>query len=114
MFPWKAGGATSACVDASGDIYLAGATGENVKLLKADPQKVEPIDVKSPPTLSTYLARIDRGGTKLVWAKTFAGPSSSPTVRITKSGKIEFAGPDLRIYDPSGKAVDASSACRAD
>jgi hypothetical protein len=104
-FPWKAGGVTSAVVDADGNIYLAGPASDTIASVGGDVKHlpVEDCGFKNPPCQHVYLAKLSPDAAKVLWLRHFKGASAAPEVMLDKQGKLWLQGPDLRRFDASGK-----------
>lgn len=104
-FPWKAGGATAAVVDAEGGIYLAGPATDGIAALGGDVQALPVADTetKKAAVNHTHLTKIDASGTKVLWGRHFRGPSNAPDVELDKAGKVKFTGADMRTFDRTGR-----------
>ncbi len=106
-FPWKAGGVTAAAVADDGSVYLAGPAGDGIAGVGGDVQEQKASD-GGPAKAAvghTYLARIDAGGTKVLWVRHVKAPSNAPDVSLGADGTVRFQGPDIRTFDAAGKQL---------
>jgi hypothetical protein len=103
-FPWKAGGLTSAAVDAAGRIYLAGPATPGIAALGGD-QKEMPArtDVEKGSCDFTYLACLNPEASQVLWVRTFKAPSAAPVVEADRDGKVRFLGAAIRVFDGQGE-----------
>ncbi|MBY0460158.1 MAG: hypothetical protein K2V38_22810 [Gemmataceae bacterium] len=107
-FPWKSAGATSAAVDADGNIYLAGPATDDVAALdNAQELKALPGGPKSAAVGRTFLAKLNPDASRVLWVRHLAAPSNAPEVALTADGKVKFTGADVRTFAPDGKQTDA-------
>jgi hypothetical protein len=102
-FPWQAGSACGACVDADGAIYVAGLASDRTPSLAADVKALKAPAIESElPERHVYLAKLAPDASRVVWVRHLAGPSAAPDVSISAKGTILFRGPDLRTFTPDG------------
>jgi hypothetical protein len=108
--PWQSAGVTSACVDATGAIYLAGPATEALAKLPGDVQALKPsADTGTKGgTPHTYVAKLTPDASKVVWVRHLVAPSSAPDVEVTAQGHVKFQGADLRTFDANGKELNAT------
>ncbi|GDY13383.1 hypothetical protein LBMAG53_22610 [Planctomycetota bacterium] len=109
--PWSSGGVTGATVDAAGDIYLTGPAGPAFDQAGLA-QKEDPVSPdatrKSAPVQRTYLAKIAKDLSKVLWIRSTRGLSDAPTVRLGKAGTVVYGAQDLRVYAADGALVTAT------
>ena len=102
-FPWQAGSACGACVDASGAIYVAGLASDRTASLAADAKALEPPAVESKlPERHVYLAKLAPDGSRVAWVRHVTGPSAAPDVSVAADGTLRFRGPALRTFGADG------------
>jgi hypothetical protein len=106
-FPWCAGSITGTAIDAEGNLYLTGATGKAFAALgNAEELKTGDLgEVKTPACEQVYLAKLDPEASRVLWIKQIKAPSCAPNVRITRDGKLQFQGPDLRVFSLKGELL---------
>ena len=106
---WKSGGLTSAAVDASGNIFIAGPATDAIAALGGDVQALPAPaeDSKRSGCTHSYVARLTPDGTKVVWVRHVKGASDAPALSLDAAGRLHFRGPDFRVLDASGKQLSA-------
>lgn len=109
--PWSSGGVTGAMVDAAGDIYLTGPAGpafdQSGLAQKEDPVSPDATR-KAAPVQRTYLAKIAKDLSRVLWVRSTRGLSDAPTVRPGKAGTVVYGAQDLRVYAADGALVSAT------
>ena len=107
-FPWRSAGVTAAVVDDVGDIYLAGPAGVGIASLgNVREDKVAATDARNGAVQRTCLVKLDAAAANVLWVRSLAGFSGSPTLELVKGGKLRFASQDLRTYDKLGNVERA-------
>ncbi|MFW5750709.1 MAG: hypothetical protein ACOCZK_03570 [Planctomycetota bacterium] len=100
--PWGSGSCTSAVVDASGALYIAGVCGPNVDALGASPVADPDYLDEDARNVRCFVARLDPALGSVVWAKTYYDERYAPYLRVTKKGDIAATGGHLAIFAPDG------------
>lgn len=96
--PWGWGSATDACVDAKGNIYIAGVTGK----------QIDPANGGSSTAKQAFVMQLSPDARKSPWTRTFDDPGKGPTVRMTPEGLIQASGAHTVRYNTEGKIVETS------
>ncbi len=102
--PWASGSATDACVDAKGNIYVAGRAGTQLEsagtVVSADNGTAKPGQA--------FVMQLSPDTKAVQWIRTFDDPGKGPTVRLTPKGLIQVSGAHTYRFDADGKTAEVS------
>ncbi len=108
--PWGAGGITSACTDAAGNLYLAGPAGEGLD----DLGPVQDLKPASDPAkaggaaAAAWIARLAPDAASVAWIRRIRAPGSAPEVRLARDGHLRLAAGDIYDLDTDGNLLGSS------
>jgi hypothetical protein len=108
--PWGAGGITSACCDAQGNIYLAGPAGEGLDALGTVEDLVPASDpaLARGPATATWIARLTADASAVTWIRRIRCPAGAPQLRLSAQGHLRLAAGDIYELGTDGSRRGAN------
>jgi len=122
--PWCSGAVTSAAVDASGGIYVAGPARKALRPVCADakdlaparalpqpePRRGQRLEPPNPHAWEhAYVAKLSPAADRVLWVRFVDNPNKCanvPEVLIDARGRVQFTSCDLRVLDPRGGELE--------
>ena len=133
-FPWMAGVITSAVVDSSNAVYVAGIAGATIAKLggrqeqarmvsplpepkppkaspnkgKKEPEKTGPPSTDKPVSCRVFLAKITPDLQRCEWMHLVEGFVTPPQLRLLPNGTLWLAGQDVQVLDTTGRVLSTA------
>lgn len=97
-FPWTAGGATDACCDEEGNIYVTGLAGDELRRLG----EVKDVSAETNRDTTVFVTKFAPDGRTLLWCRTFTDAGTGPKIRVNSAGDIVAEGGWVYVFNPDG------------